>query len=189
MTAGEPRSAMSVDPQVLVLHSKLENVQEELKRMGAAMAQISESLQILARLEQGHSGILERLRDGATRFKEQDTRISNMEHDAPGFKQAIGRVDAQGDRISAIENVLPGLKELRVWVIGGVLGGAGMLGVALMKLVLVDPQTQANNQQAVISSIVQQAVNQALSSQLQSQERGRSESPTVITLPPAPTRK
>lgn len=136
-----PKAPVSVDPQVLVLHSKLENVQEELKRMGAAMSQISESLQILARLEQGHSGILERLRDGAARFKEQDARIS------------------------AIEQTMPGLKELRVWVIGGVLGGASMLGVALLKLVLVDPQSQATSQQVVISATVQQAVDRALSKQ------------------------
>lgn len=136
-----PKAPVSVDPQVLVLHSKLENVQEELKRMGASIHAISESLQILARLEQGHSGILERLRDGAARFKEQDARIS------------------------VIEQTMPGLKELRVWVIGGVLGGASMLGVALLKLVLVDPQSQATSQQVVISATVQQAVDRALSKQ------------------------
>lgn len=42
-------------------------------------------------------------------------------------------------RIQQIEQQLPGLAELRRWVIGGVLASVGMMGTALVKLVLVDP--------------------------------------------------
>lgn len=42
------------------------------------------------------------------------------------------------ERIGKIESDMPGLRELRRWVITGVLAGLGMMGAALGKLVIVD---------------------------------------------------
>lgn len=42
-------------------------------------------------------------------------------------------------RLQTIENQLPGLTEMRRWVIGGILASLGMMGTALVKLVIVDP--------------------------------------------------
>ena len=41
-------------------------------------------------------------------------------------------------RLKLIENDLPGLREMRKWVIAGILASIAMMGVALIKLVIVD---------------------------------------------------
>ena len=41
-------------------------------------------------------------------------------------------------RLQSIERDMPGLKELRRYVIAGVVAGVGMIGAALMKLVVYD---------------------------------------------------
>lgn len=42
-------------------------------------------------------------------------------------------------RIQRIEQQLPALAEMRKWVVGGVIAAVGMMGAAIVKLVLVDP--------------------------------------------------
>ena len=42
----------------------------------------------------------------------------------------------QSERISRLEVAMPGLKELRAWVITGVLSGIGMMGASLIHLIL-----------------------------------------------------
>ncbi len=60
------------------------------------------------------------------------------------LERAFSAVDeVQGDgkeldkRLRAIELALPGLVELRSWVIRGILAGLGMIGFAVFKLVTV----------------------------------------------------
>lgn len=45
-------------------------------------------------------------------------------------------------RIQTLETEMPGLKELRRWVIGGVLAAVGTMATAIGKLVIVDPMRE-----------------------------------------------
>jgi hypothetical protein len=74
---------------------------------------ISASLQTLTKLEQGHANILDRLS-----VNSRDTHAHEL-------------------RIREIELSMPGLKEMRRWVVTGVLSGIGMMALAMVKLVLI----------------------------------------------------
>lgn len=60
---------------------------------------------------------------------------------------AIDRIGAEGDRrskdlekrLTALEIAMPPLQEMRRWVVAGILAGLGMMLLALVKMVLVDP--------------------------------------------------
>ena len=140
--AGEQKSTVdgltSVDAKIL--NMRLDTMQTEMNRIGEAAVEISQSLQVLSRLEQGHQGILDRLKDGAERFKSHESRLQT------------------------IEVHMPALIELRKWVIGGILAGLGMVGVAIFKLVLVDQQVVSQREMMLISAAVERATRQALES-------------------------
>ncbi len=46
-------------------------------------------------------------------------------------------------RVQKLEVDAPSYKELRRWVIGGVLAGMGMLAAALLKIIVIDPMSAA----------------------------------------------
>lgn len=98
-----------------VINVRLEAMQRELAALSGTTKSVADSLVILVRLEESHKTVLDRLRNGSETMQNHETRLQDIERD------------------------MPGLKELRRWVIGGILAGVGMMGVALAKLVLIDP--------------------------------------------------
>jgi len=103
-----------------VIDAKLEHMSKDLARMSGAVDGVNAGMQTLGRVEQAQQHMLDMLKDGATRMGDHEARIQTIERE------------------------MPGLRELRRYVIAGVLAGVGMIGVALVKLVIVDlPRVQA----------------------------------------------
>lgn len=92
-------------------HSSGELTQYRLGMIEKTLEAISENLQQLAQLEQKHLETREALNRAFAEIKNQD------------------------DRVRTLEIEMPTLKLIRGWVIAGVLGCAGLLGVTLFKLV------------------------------------------------------
>ena len=80
--------------------------------MKTAIMDIRDSLQVLVRLEERHAETREAL------------------------SRAFGDIEKVELRLSTIEQHMPGLVEMRGWVIMGMLGIAGLVGVALVGLVV-----------------------------------------------------
>ncbi len=97
-----------------IISTQLGHLVVETKRNADAVAAIGESLHVLTRLEASQTNVVEKLKEGSIRMSDHETRLQRIEQD------------------------LPGLRELRRWVIAGVLAGAGMVGAALVKLVVFD---------------------------------------------------
>lgn len=63
-------------------------------------------------------------------------------HTSDAIGRAFNKLDKHEARLVPIENAMPALKEARRWVVGGVLAGVSMMGVALLKMVVIDPMQQ-----------------------------------------------
>lgn len=94
-----------------VLASRLGAVEEAVQRISAATERIADAMVKLAQLEVHHN--------------ETRDQISVL----------FDKQQALNDRLALIERDMPGLKEVRGWVIAGVLGGVGLMGLALAHLV------------------------------------------------------
>lgn len=121
--------------EVSVIVARVDHVHEEVKKLSASYEKVSEALLILARLESAHNTIIDRLRDAGDKFKDHETRLKDIEAN------------------------MPGLKELRKWVMLGILSGVGMMFAALFKLVILDPSVEYSKQQDMISTAVERALN------------------------------
>lgn len=97
-----------------ILSVKLDSLRQDVGEMKAAMADAVESLSRISLVEQ--------------RISDQISTVGVV----------FSKLDNHSLRISAIEQDMPGLKELRRWVVGGILTGLGMMLLALIKLVIVD---------------------------------------------------
>ena len=80
--------------------------------MKEAIMDIRDSLQVLVRLEERHAETREAL------------------------SRAFGDIEKVENRLKNIELHMPGLVEMRGWVIMGMLGIAGLVGVALVGMVI-----------------------------------------------------
>ncbi len=95
-----------------LIESSLSQMRAEMTRQGDTLVGINESLRTLTRVEEAQIHIKERLSEGSKKLTDHEARLL------------------------VIEQQMPGLKELRRWVIGGILSGIGMIGIALVKLVI-----------------------------------------------------
>jgi hypothetical protein len=82
------------------------------QRFDSKLDSIGQSISLLVRIDERQVAIAERLQMGAATMQKHE------------------------ERIAKIESVMPGLKETRNWVILGILAGVGMIGAALLKLVV-----------------------------------------------------
>lgn len=98
-----------------IIGAALSHLTAETKRNADAVVAINESLHILTRLEVTSVEIGERLKEGSMRMTDHEKRLQLLE-----------------------QQINP-LLETRKWVITGVLAGIGMIGIALVKLVIIDP--------------------------------------------------
>lgn len=111
--------------------SMLEQGQEKLEqgqtRIENKIDNLGEAMSLLVRLEERHMLTQQRLAEGAAKMGDLDKRMAVVEHNIP---------DKLTERLGIIEVTMPGLKELRKWVISGVLGGLAMMGSAVAHLIL-----------------------------------------------------
>lgn len=89
-----------------------DTVDQQGQRFDNKLDSIGQSISLLVRIDERQVAIAERLQLGAATMQKHE------------------------ERLSAIEAVMPGLKEMRTYVVAGVMAGAGMIGVAVLKLVV-----------------------------------------------------
>jgi len=94
------------------LERRLTRVEDAVVEIRESTKQIATAVQQLALLEAHHA----------------ETRS--------GLTRAFAAIKEQNDRLMAIEVHMPGLKELRKWVISGVLAVCGTVGLAIVALVV-----------------------------------------------------
>jgi hypothetical protein len=82
-------------------------------------------------------GTLSKLTDAVTGIERIETRQLNMVND---FEQARKTQSNFEERVALIERDMPGLRELRRWVVGGMVTGIGMMLIAVASLVLYPRQ-------------------------------------------------
>jgi hypothetical protein len=82
------------------------------RQFDSKLDSIGQSISLLVRIDERQVAIAERLQMGAATMQKHEDRLSKM------------------------EMAMPGLQELRRYVVAGIVAGAGMLAVALLKLVM-----------------------------------------------------
>lgn len=98
-----------------LISQELRQIRNDQAGQADTLRSISQSLQALTRVEINQQSLLAEL---------QSTRAGLEKH---------------GTRLDEIDRVMPGLIEMRRWVIAGVLGCMGLVGVAMVKLVISAP--------------------------------------------------
>jgi hypothetical protein len=97
-----------------IIHTRLDGMVDSMYRLANSVERMQEALHAVIELRAQQATVLAQMSDGAKRMQEHDERLKHIERE------------------------LPGLREIRRWVIGGVLAGVTMMGTALMKLVIID---------------------------------------------------
>lgn len=116
-----------------IIGVSLSHLVEETKRNADAVASISESLHVLTSIETSQREVMERLKEGSIRMTDHEKRLQ------------------------LIEQNMPALLEMRKWVMAGILAGVGMIGTALLKLVILDvPRIPAAQQMQYVPAPQQQ---------------------------------
>jgi len=95
-----------------VMEYRLSALESSVGEIRSAVKSIDASLQILSRLEQRHA----------------ETR--------DGLERAFSELADHETRVRVIEAEQPTTKLIKGWVIGGIVGGLSMMGIALVKLVV-----------------------------------------------------
>lgn len=99
-------------PADSVMEYRISSLEGSVNEIKSAVKSIDASLQVLSRLEQRHA----------------ETR--------DGLERAFSELSDHETRVRLIETEIPTTKLIRGWVIAGVIGGVGMMGIAMLKLVL-----------------------------------------------------
>lgn len=95
-----------------VLDVRVTNLEKVVERVSAAVESIDESLKTLTRLD----------------VKHDETR--------DGLGRAFTTLEDHEERMRAIETEMPTVKQARSWVFSGIVGAVGMVGMAVIYLVL-----------------------------------------------------
>lgn len=101
----------------------LQVLQSDARDTKVSVEEINKSLQVLTRLEAQHAETRGALQRAFDTIQKVDEKFD-------------GKVSKHDERLQAIEIVMPGLKEMRKWVIGVALGGVTLIFLALARLVL-----------------------------------------------------
>lgn len=101
--------------------------EQRFNRIEGKLDDIGQSLVILARIDERHINIAESLVKVIDTQGLHASRLAAIERSIP---------NELDKRLGSIETSMPGLKETRGWVMGGILSGVGMIGLAVVALVL-----------------------------------------------------
>lgn len=103
-----------------VLLARLEQMQGDLVDMKSALRELTAAVGRLAVIEEKQSNTAATLERAFTALQKVEDRNEKMDL-----------------RVKAIELAMPGLKEIRRWVIGGVTAIVGLVGLGVVKLVFL----------------------------------------------------
>lgn len=118
---------MVAEHRILQLEREVQGTRAANDRMEQKIDSIAETLRSLVRIEERQ--LATNTRVVALEYSQQDTqqRLRDLE---------VAMPENLDKRVVSIETKLPGLLEARRWVVTGVLAGIGMIGVAVVHLVL-----------------------------------------------------
>lgn len=122
----DPVTAVEVEH----LKNSVKRVEFNVQGLHGKIDTLTESMAAMVRMEERQATINERLIDGSRTMNQIIARVAVLERDVPEDLPA---------RLAAIETQMPGLTELRKFVVGGVVAGIGMILMALVALVLKAP--------------------------------------------------
>ncbi len=102
------------------LMMRLDGMQSDLGEMKTTLRELAASVARLAVIEEKQANTTAALERAFTALQKVEDRNEKMDL-----------------RVKALEVEMPGLKEVRAWVIGGVLSVVSVVGIAAYKLVMV----------------------------------------------------
>lgn len=100
--------------EAALLEAKLEHVMQGMTRQDATLAEVLRAVNVLPVVQ---------------------SQLSDMK---ASMAVGSGVMSDHEKRLQAIERDIPALKEIRTWVIAGVLGCLAMIGGAVLKVALID---------------------------------------------------
>ena len=101
--------------------------EQRFGRIEGKLDDIGQSLLILARIDERHVNIADNLVKVIDTQGLHASRLAAIERSIP---------NELDKRLGTIEQVMPGLKETRGYVMGGIVAGVGMICIAVVALVL-----------------------------------------------------
>lgn len=130
MTARKPSVALVSNE---VLSEQVRGVSSRIDGIDTTLRAVAESLTAFVRLEERHAALI----------KQVETLVDTM---ASHYREDDRLHEAIDTRIGKIERDIPGLKEVRRWVITALLGLASLVGIGVYNGVMTTRQEQrANN--------------------------------------------
>lgn len=117
-----------------VLAVKLDNLKEQMAGIFTVMEKMQSTLQILANVEQQQRDFRGALDRAFLEIKTERDRLSHL--------------------LESLNIEMPGLRTMRRWVIGLAASAAGMLGIALMTLLVINPLYHGYGQQPPAQTII-----------------------------------
>lgn len=109
-----------------LLAQSMTDVKNDLGEMRSTLSAMQRAMEALVRIDEQQNSLrqaigraFEEIREERIKREGVDKRVAQLEIDAPGYK------------------------ELRRWVIGGVLTGIGLLGAALITMIVITPMQAA----------------------------------------------
>jgi len=113
MMAGDSRRIDSLVGDVGTIKGEVSAVRSDVARVGAGVDELRGAMTIMSR----HQVMME-----------------GLVSDNRGIRESVAKLDA---RVDLIEGDMPGLRELRTWAVRGILAVAGLVGLAVVGLVVV----------------------------------------------------
>lgn len=113
MMAGDARRIDSLVGDVGTIKGEVSAVRSDVARVGAGVDELRGAMTIMSR----HQVVME-----------------GLAADNHGTREAVAKLDI---RLDAIEVDMPGLRELRTWAVRGILAVAGLVGLAVVGLVVI----------------------------------------------------
>lgn len=121
-TAPRMKAQQYVNPEVLQAY--LTTVQADVSEIKGTLAKLTDAVTGIERLETRQIALVSEIEAARKSQSSFESRIATIEHD------------------------MPGLRELRKWVVGGMISGIGMMLIAVASLVLYPRQYVVLTQQA-----------------------------------------
>ena len=113
MMAGDSRRIDSLVGDVGAIRGEVTAVRSDVARVGAGVDELRGAMTIMSR----HQVMME-----------------GLVADNRGIRESVAKMD---ERIDSIEVELPGLRELRTWAVRGLLMVVGLVGMAVVGLVII----------------------------------------------------
>ncbi len=115
------------DDRLVILEQRLDHLGGTVLRVDDKLDSIAATLQSLVRIEERQVATNEKLSEGAKVMRDHDDRLRKIEIEVP---------ENLDKRLVSIETKIPSLVESRKWVVMGILAGIGMIGTAVIHMVI-----------------------------------------------------